>query len=63
VTPKSYGLVTGVLFAALTVVHVLRLVYGWESVIGGWTVPLWVSWIAMVVAALLAWQGFRLAKR
>jgi hypothetical protein len=60
---RSYFLVTALLFAAIAVVHALRLVYGWEVAIGGDAVGLWVSWVGLVVAALLAWQGLRLARR
>ncbi len=58
----SYLLVSATIFLLICLLHVLRLLYGWSAVIGGWTVPMWVSWVAVVVSALLAYEGFRLAK-
>ena len=53
---RAYLVVTGLLFGAVTLLHVLRLAYGWPAQIGGWTVPLGLSWIGLVVAgALCAW--------
>ena len=37
---RSYLLISGLLFAAVTLLHLLRLVYGWPAQIGAWTVPL-----------------------
>lgn len=61
-----YRKTTGVVFLAITILHSFRLLYGWEAVIGlrldevgGWTVPLWLSWFAVVFAGWLAWSGLR----
>jgi hypothetical protein len=62
-TARSYALVTALLFAAIAVVHGLRLIYGWEVTVGGEAVESWVSWAGMIVAVVLAAQGFRLARR
>lgn len=59
---KNYNLLTGVIFLVIAVLHLLRLVYGWEAVIGGWTVPIWLSWIAVAVAGYLSYQGLRMHK-
>ena len=40
-----------------------RLVMGWSIVIDSWTVPMWVSWIGLVVAGGLSYYGARLAMR
>jgi hypothetical protein len=34
---------------------------GWEVMIGGWSVPMWFSWIAIAVAGFLSVTGLRLA--
>ncbi|MBI2639034.1 hypothetical protein HYW83_05595 [Candidatus Peregrinibacteria bacterium] len=54
----SVSLVSGVIFAAVAVLHVLRLFYGWAAQIGGWDVPMWFSGVGLVVAALLALWNF-----
>ena len=35
----------------------------WPVMIGDWSVPLWASWIGLVVAGGLAFFGLRLAER
>jgi hypothetical protein len=34
-----------------------------SAVIGGWTVPMWVSWIGLVIAGGLSYLGINLAMR
>lgn len=59
---RSFLLVSAIVFTLVFLLHVLRLVYGWDAMIGGWTVPVWVSWIGVVVSGFLALEGFRLRK-
>lgn len=59
---KTYALVSGWIFAAVSVGHVLRLLYGWEMVVNVWVVPMWVSGVGVVVAAYLSYHGFRFSK-
>lgn len=54
---KEYFLVSGLLFLIIAIVQAVRLFYGWEIMVNGWMVPQWVSWIAVVVAGLMAYQG------
>jgi hypothetical protein len=42
----------------VAIAHLLRVVFGWEMRIGGLDIPQWVSWLALVVAAVLAYLGF-----
>lgn len=46
--------VAALFFALFAVVHVVRIVQGWEVNIGGTFVPLAVSYVAAPVSALLA---------
>lgn len=56
--PKSYIRLTAILFSIICLVQLSRIVLGWEVVVGGWSVPMWVSWLAAIVAAVLAFLGF-----
>lgn len=60
---RSYGKTAGVIFGIATVVHLARLIFGWDAVIAGWDVPVWVSVVAAIVAGVLSYQGIRLSKR
>ncbi|MBI4434607.1 hypothetical protein HY635_02210 [Candidatus Uhrbacteria bacterium] len=53
----TYARFTGTIFLLIAVLHVLRILYRWNAVIGGWSVPLWLSWVALIVGAYLAWWG------
>jgi hypothetical protein len=51
--------VTGTIFALIALVHLWRALQGWPANIGGWDVPLWLSWIAVVVAGYLSYASFK----
>lgn len=59
---KVYLKTAGTIFLIIAVLHLLRLVLGWNAVLEGWSVPLWLSAVALVVAGYLAYEGFRLNK-
>lgn len=61
-TKNNFMSVVSVLFLIIGIMHVLRLLNGWEAQIGGLMIPMWASWVAVVVAFCLSFQGFRLAK-
>ena len=59
---KTFSTVVGVIFAVIAVLHLLRAVLGWQAVIGSFTIPMWLSWVAVVVSAFLAYSAFKLAR-
>jgi hypothetical protein len=60
---RAYLFISGLVFGAVTLMHILRLVYAWPAQIGGWTVPLELSWVGLVVAGALCAWGFALGRR
>ncbi len=60
---KNFCLFTGIIFLIIFILHGLRLIYGWEAVIGTFMVPMWLSWVALIIAGILAYQGFKLGKK
>jgi hypothetical protein len=62
-TQRFFSLVTAVLFVLIALLHAIRLLRGWQVIIEGAVVPMWISWMGLAVAAYLAYQGFRLARR
>ena len=60
---KTFSIVAGVIFAVVALLHLLRIYMGWPVVIGDWSAPMWVSWIALVVAGVLAIWGLAFAAR
>jgi hypothetical protein len=55
---RAYLLVTAVIFSLVALLHLARIGFGWSAVLAGWSVPMWLSWIALVVAGVLAYSGF-----
>lgn len=51
---KGIEALAAVIFTVVAIVHVLRLVYGWEVYIGSWEMPIWMSVAGIIVSGLLA---------
>jgi hypothetical protein len=62
-TEKTFATIAAVIFALVALLHLLRLVMGWSIVIDSWTVPMWLSWVGLVVAGGLSYYGARFAMR
>jgi hypothetical protein len=60
---RGYMLVAAILFTIIAVAHLTRLFSSAQVSIVGWNVPLWLSWIGVLVTAYLAYTSFRLAAR
>ncbi len=59
---KLFHQAAGAIFGLVALFHVSRLVFGWQLVLGTWTVPYWLNGIGVVVAVFLAYASFRLAE-
>ncbi len=46
----------------MAIAHLLRIIFGWQVEIGGWGIPTWVSWLAVLAAGALAYFGFTLKR-
>lgn len=60
---KTFLQVVGIIFSLVGGVHLLRLLAGWDIVIGGWMVPMWVSLLGVILPWYLAYNAFTLAKK
>ena len=56
---KNYNIVTAALFLIIALTHLLRIIFGWPAQIGGLDIPIWMSWLALLVTGALAYFGFR----
>jgi len=58
---KPFALLAALVFAIVALVHLLRLIHGWEVTINGAAIPLWASVpgivIAVGLAAALWWES------
>ena len=60
---RVYCFVAGSIFLGAAVMHLTRLMFGWEAVFAGWSVPHWLSWIGLPLAVFLSFAGFALARK
>ena len=54
---KSYIAMSAIIFALVAIVHLVRIVQGWQVQLDDIGVAISVSWIALAVSAILALWG------
>jgi hypothetical protein len=54
----SYARLAAVIFAVIALLQLARAVSGWSVTFQGTALAVWPSWIAFIVAGVLAWLGF-----
>jgi hypothetical protein len=60
---RGYLAVSGSVFGLVAILHLLRVINGWEVVVGPWSAPMAVSWLGTIFLAFLSVWAFRLATR
>jgi hypothetical protein len=60
---KTFSLIAGLIFAVVALFHMVRIFAEWNLIIGDWSVPKSVSWVALIIAGGLALLGLRLGRR
>ena len=62
-TTQSYCRLAALIFAVVAGLRLIRAVSGWPITVGATTsIPLWASWVACVIAGVLAWIGFEASR-
>ena len=60
---KNYLNASAFIFAVIAIGHIVRVFKGLHAAIGDTAVPMWASWVALLVAGYLAYQGYTLSKK
>jgi hypothetical protein len=60
---KPFTKIAVALFTLIALVHLLRLLTGWEVVVVGYVVPVWFSLPGLIIAGGLAVMVWREARR
>ena len=47
------------IFILIAVMHLLRLIYGWEATVNSVVIPMWVSVMGLLIAGALAYFLWR----
>jgi len=56
---KPFTTLAAIVVLVVAAAHVLRIIYGWPVTIADCVIPMWVSYVAIVVLGLLGWGLFR----
>ena len=60
---KPVSTIVVVVFALVAVVHLMRILQGWEVLVNGVSIPMWTSVVGVVIAGGLAILIWREAQR
>jgi hypothetical protein len=62
-SPKERSLLklVGLVFLIVTLLHLVRLAFGWNLILGTISVPLWVSWLGIIIPGYLSYSSFHFA--
>lgn len=59
---NMFNTLAGAIFLIVAIAHALRLAFKLQVIVANWQVPMWISAVACVVAAYLAYEGFHMRK-
>ena len=59
---KTFTWIAAAIFALMAVIHIVRLFTHFKVILGSHTIPMWVSYVAIVVTAFLSWMLCREAR-
>lgn len=60
---KNQSLIlSAIIFGIITILHLLRVIFGWLAEIAGITIPIYISYIAIVVSGYLTWHMYNTTK-
>ena len=57
---RNYLLISAILFGLIAILHLVRVIGNWSIQIGTAMFPIWGSWLALLIAAMLCVWAFRL---
>jgi len=56
-------LFASIIFGIIAVLHLLKSIFSWQVLIEDFMVPVYFSYISIVVAGYLSWQLYNLSKK
>jgi len=56
---KNFNAFAGFIFLVVLIVHLLRVLNGWAVSIDEFEMPMWASWLGIIIAGCLAYHGLR----
>lgn len=59
---KNFFLISGIIFAAIAIVHLIRIFAGWPFIVGTFSAPTAISVIGILLFGAMSIWAFRLRK-
>mgnify|MGYP001284022007 FL=1 len=59
---KSFLFLTTMIFSAVSLIHLVRIVLKTDIIIGSWAVPIWISVVVVIVGIIIACKSFKFSK-
>jgi hypothetical protein len=59
---KPFTWIASAIFALMALVHVYRVFTHFQIILGSHSIPMWCSYVAIVITALLSWMLCREAR-
>jgi hypothetical protein len=59
---RPFTWIASAIFALMALIHLYRLFTHFQIILGSHTIPLWCSYVAIVVAGVLSWMLCREAR-
>lgn len=59
---RPFTMIAALIFLAMALMHAYRLMTHFQVVFGSHVIPQWVSWIGIIVPAILAWGLWKESK-
>ena len=60
---QQFHWLIGTIFGLVAILHLSRLIFGWQLTIGTWMAPYWLNALGAVVAGILSYTSFHLGKK
>jgi len=61
-TSRDYYVVSGIIFAIVACMHLMRIINHSVFIIGSWHLPIWMSWLGAGVAGYLSYCAYELVE-
>ena len=60
---RRFTFIASINFAVMAIVHVIRLFTYFHFIAGSHVIPIWESWLGVVIPGILAWGTYRESRR
>ena len=59
---KSFLFLIAMIFSAVSLIHLVRIVLNTDVMIGSWAIPIWMSVVVVIVGTIIACKSFKFSK-